>query len=426
MSAHKHDIDVKKTAARVLDAVLALGDRGGIPENEESVAAARAWIEVEVAAVAERVAEDGCDPSPADLAARLSEAEWSDVVLSLGDDVFHKRRNTAPLVVAVIALAVLLIAAIWAFTSSTPADAPDRPPKVDLVIDAGGIAGGAELPGTLELAGSGDPVSLEFDSDRLSLGELEPGDYTVTLVETPVLEDGTTFAMADEATFTVEAEDGEREVPVKLDAVKVEDLSDETRLDLADRAEKAHAEDLTALLRGDGAAVNPDESAQPEDAPADEPAADPDGGSSAQKPADKPQKGDKPSKPAGGQTSSKPSGGSYGGGASKPSHKHTWVEQTAQKWVPNNVWVVDKPAWDEKVPGKSFIRCSCGGTFNTNADWSAHAKSAALAGDLSHTSSVVTGPGTTIHHDEVGHWEDRGYNETVVTGYACSGCGAKK
>lgn len=344
MSAHKHDIDVKKTAARVLDAVLALEDRGGIPENEDSVAAARAWIEVEVTAVAERAAEDGCNPSPAELAARLSEAEWSDVVLSLGDDVFQKRRNTAPLVVAVIALAVLLIAAIWAFTSGTPADAPDRAPKVDLVIDADGIAEGAGLPGTLELAGSGDPVSLEFDSDRLSLGELEPGDYTVTLVETPVLEDGTTFAMADEAAFTVEAEDGEREVPVKLDAVKVEDLSDETRLDLADRAEKAHAEDLTALLRGDGTAENPDESAQPEDAPADEPATDPDGGSTPQKPADKPQKGDKPSKPAGGQTSSKPSGGSNGGGTSKPSHQHAWVHHDAvyktvhHDAVYNNVW----------------------------------------------------------------------------------------
>ncbi len=425
MSAHKHDIDVKKTAARVLDAVLALEDRGGIPENEDSVAAARAWIEVEVTAVAERAAEDGCDPSPADLAARLSEAEWSDVVLSLGDDVFQKRRNTAPLVVAVIALAVLLIASIWAFTSGTPADAPDRAPKVDLVIDADGIAEGAELPGTLELAGSGDPVSLEFDSDRLSLGELEPGDYTVTLVETPVLEDGTTFAMADEASFTVEAEDGEREVPVKLDAVKVEDLSDETRLDLADRAEKAHAEDLTALLRGDKAAENSDEPAHPEDAPADEPAADPDGGSTPQKPADKPQKGDKTSKPAGGQTSSKPSGGSNGGGTSKPSHKHTWVEQTAQKWVPNNVWVVDKPAWDEKVPGKSYVQCTCGARFNSNAEWSAHNESAMLAGDMSHRSSVKT-EYTTIHHDEVGHWEDRGHNETVVTGYACSGCGAKK
>ncbi|VWL93798.1 Uncharacterised protein [Collinsella intestinalis] len=182
----------------------------------------------------------------------------------------------------------------------------------------------------------------------------------------------------------------------------------------------------SAARDGEAAPENPDEPARPEDAPADQPAADPDGGSTPQKPADEPARGDKPSKPAGGQTSSKPSGGSSSGSTSRPSHKHTWVEQTAQKWVPDNVWVVDKPAWDEKVPGKSFIRCSCGATFNTNADWSAHAKSAALAGDLSHTSSVVTGPGTTIHHDEVGHWEDRGRNETVVTGYACSGCGATR
>ena len=173
---------------------------------------------------------------------------------------------------------------------------------------------------------------------------------------------------------------------------------------------------------GEAAPEDPDEAAQSEVSLADGPAADPDGGSTPQKPA----KGDKPSKPAEGQSSSKPSGGSSSGSTSKPSHKHTLVEQTAQKWVPDNVWVVDKPAWDEKVPGKSFIRCSCGATFNTNADWSAHAKSAALAGDLSHTSSVVTGPGTTIHHDEVGHWEDRGRNETVVTGYACSGCGATR
>lgn len=400
MSAHKHDIDVKKTADRVLDAVLALEDRGGLPEKEESVAAARAWIETEVNAVAERAAEDGCDPSPVDLAARLSEARWSVVILSLGDDVFQKRRNTAPLVVAVIALAVLLIAAIWAFTSSTPADAPDLAPKVDLVIDADGIADGAELPGTLELAGSGDPVSLEFDSDRLSLGELEPGDYTVTFVETPVLENGTTFAMADEATFTVEAEDGEREVPVKLDAVKVEDLSDESRLDLAARAEKAHADDLTALLRSDGTAENPDEPAQPEDAPADEPAADPDGDSTPQKPADKPQKGDKPSKPAGGQTSSKPSGGSNGGGTSKPSHQHAWVHPDAvYKTVHHDA--VYNNVWHPPVQKTVVVCLNCGATDPGFSHMEAHA----LAGE---------NKGTTTKTIVV----QEGYNEQVLVSAA--------
>lgn len=180
-----------------------------------------------------------------------------------------------------------------------------------------------------------------------------------------------------------------------------------------------------AARDGEAAPGDHDEPAQPEDAPADEPAADPDGGAAPQKPADEPQKGDKTSKPAGGQTSSKPSGGSNGGGASKPSHKHTWVEQTAQKWVPDNVWVVDKAAWDEKVPGKPYVQCTCGARFNSNAEWSAHNESAMLAGDMSHRSSVRT-EYTTIHHDEVGHWEDRGRNETVVTGYACSGCGATR
>ena len=182
----------------------------------------------------------------------------------------------------------------------------------------------------------------------------------------------------------------------------------------------------SAARDGEAAPEDPDEAAQSEISLADEPAADPDGGSTPQKPADKPQKGDGPSKPAGGQTSSKPSGGSNGGGTSKPSHKHTWVEQTAQKGVPDNVWVVDKPAWDEKVPGKAYVQCTCGARFNNEYDWGSHSEDAMLNGDFSHSYSVKREPGTTIHHDEVGHWEDRGHNETVVTGYACSGCGAKK
>ena len=133
----------------------------------------------------------------------------------------------------------------------------------------------------------------------------------------------------------------------------------------------------------------------------------------------------------GGGTQSKPSGGSTGGAASKPSqpsqpaHTHTWVEQTAQQWVPNNVWVVDQAAWDEVVPGRTYVKCSCGAVFNNDSEWGAHSESAALAGDFNHSYTVLT-ENTTVHHDEVGHWEDRGYNQTVVTGYVCSGCGATK
>lgn len=133
----------------------------------------------------------------------------------------------------------------------------------------------------------------------------------------------------------------------------------------------------------------------------------------------------------GGAAQSKPSGGSTGGAATKPSqpsqpqHTHTWVEQTTQQWVPNNVWVVDQAAWDEVVPGRTYVQCSCGAVFNNDSEWAAHSESAALAGDFNHSYTVLT-ENTTVHHDEVGHWEDHGYNQTIVTGYVCSGCGATK
>lgn len=126
------------------------------------------------------------------------------------------------------------------------------------------------------------------------------------------------------------------------------------------------------------------------------------------------------SKPSGGN-----SGGASNGGSSKPSHTHTWVEQTTQQWVPNNVWVVDQAAWDEVVPGRTYVLCSCGATFADDNAWWNHASDAAFNGDKNHSYTVMV-ENTTIHHDEVGHWEDQGHNETVVTGYKCSGCGATR
>lgn len=120
-----------------------------------------------------------------------------------------------------------------------------------------------------------------------------------------------------------------------------------------------------------------------------------------------------------------PSGNGGGQASSKPQHTHTWVEQTTTQWVSNNVWVVDQAAWDEVVPGASYYLCTCGATFGDSAAVAAHVKETMLAGDMSHTYSVQTN-NQTIHHDEVGHWEDQGYNQTVVTGYKCSGCGATK
>lgn len=136
----------------------------------------------------------------------------------------------------------------------------------------------------------------------------------------------------------------------------------------------------------------------------------------------------------GGGTQGKPSGGT--GSApqqqpqqpaqpSQPAHTHTWVEQTAQQWVPNNVWVVDQAAWDEPIYTSTWV-CKCGATFGSEGAVNSHLESAALSGDFNHSYSVSETITGYNHHDEVGHWEDRGYNQTVVTGYVCSGCGATK
>ena len=140
------------------------------------------------------------------------------------------------------------------------------------------------------------------------------------------------------------------------------------------------------------------------------------------------------SKPAGGSSSENTSGGNAG--ASKPdggnsgsaeppaqSHKHTWVDVTEERWVSNSVWVVDQAAWDEQVATGSVWHCNCGATFNSASAIAAHAEEMALQGSFNHGSWVETIYGT-VHHDEVGHWEDQGHYETVVVGRKCSGCGA--
>ena len=96
------------------------------------------------------------------------------------------------------------------------------------------------------------------------------------------------------------------------------------------------------------------------------------------------------------------------------------MAQTEQQWVSNNVWVVDQAAWDETVWTDTII-CSCGATFGSTSEWSEHVQS--LGWGTSHSYRVESTQ-TTVHHDEVGHWEDQGYYQTVTTGYVCSGCGA--
>lgn len=137
-----------------------------------------------------------------------------------------------------------------------------------------------------------------------------------------------------------------------------------------------------------------------------------------------------------GSGGSSTSGGGSTGGSSQPSHTHNWVAQTTQQWVQDSaawseqVWVQDSAAWSEQVQTGSHIQCSCGATFSTNSDWSAHNRDQMISTGSGHSYSVVP-TYETIHHEATGHYETvhheaTGHYETVTTGYVCSGCGAMK
>lgn len=137
-----------------------------------------------------------------------------------------------------------------------------------------------------------------------------------------------------------------------------------------------------------------------------------------------------PSAPAGGGSS----GSGSTGAPSTPAHQHDWQPVYGTRWVQDSAaWdetVVVSAAWDEPIYEVVWkYRCTwCGTFFDSLASFTDH-------NDSEHDSeasfnnvkqNVQTG---TKHHDAVTktvHHEATGHNESYVTGYRCSGCGATK
>ena len=137
-----------------------------------------------------------------------------------------------------------------------------------------------------------------------------------------------------------------------------------------------------------------------------------------------------PSAPAGAGSSSSGSSGT----ASAPAHQHDWQPVYGTRWVQDSAaWdetVVVSAAWDEPIYEVVWkYRCTwCGTFFDSLASFTDH-------NDSEHDSeasfnnvkqNVQTG---TKHHDavtKVVHHDATGHNESYVTGYRCSGCGATK
>ncbi len=108
-------------------------------------------------------------------------------------------------------------------------------------------------------------------------------------------------------------------------------------------------------------------------------------------------------------------------------HVHLWVAQTEiirHDAVTQQVWVEDQEAWDEPVYALKVV-CGCGAVFEDDCQWEQHSIDGCPYGYS--VRNVQTG---TIHHEASGHFEDQvieeAYDETVITGYICSGCQAVK
>lgn len=120
----------------------------------------------------------------------------------------------------------------------------------------------------------------------------------------------------------------------------------------------------------------------------------------------------------------------------KEEHKHNWEKVTDvihHDAVTHQEQVLVRDAWTENITTTKFRCGGCMQLFDTPDALTAHQKSYIFgSGDYSHTgSSTVSGVviGTVEHPAE---YETRtvvdkeSYDETVVTGYKCSICGATK
>lgn len=335
-----------------------------------------------------------------------------------------KRKAVLVGMLVLIASAILLCVFLFGATGNTRALAEAQ---VSVTINAEGAESAAVKAKAEILDEDGKAVveEREFDANTaVDVGELPEGTYSLNVVSAPVLDDGSTYRLPEEAVgFEVAGEDPV-EVEATLERISADDMTKEQleavaqELDDAGQGEAASAartkSETAASVAGSAGTVSRPSSST---------------GTSTTKPSTpSSSSGSSTSNSGSGSSGSSTSGGSSGGSSSSggtQAHTHTWVPQTEQQWVSNNVWVVDQAAWDEQVTTYEWHEvCSCGYDCTANGvDPADHRKDhgRGWSGSTSTQQVPVT---TTVHHDEVGHWEDQGYYQTMTTGYVCSGCGA--
>lgn len=237
-------------------------------------------------------------------------------------------------------------------------------------------------------------ISLNAGEDTKLEDIVDAGTYTLSIVGSPVLEDGTIFELPDPQVVEY---DGEKGQIVKFELVK-KDASEVTEADIAAATAAATAvgADTSKVTNATNNTRNNASSAQ--------------GGSIQQG------QSNNQSKPSSGNSSSGSSNTGNSSSASEESsepsqlsHTHNWVAQTTTVTHPAEYKTVHHDAVTDEV-----VVCSCG-LQNPGRD---HVVS------NRHTTSVETVTIQAAYDEKV--LVKEAWTETVTTGYKCSGCGAVK
>lgn len=241
-----------------------------------------------------------------------------------------------------------------------------------------------------------DPEALTtFTGDANTAFEVaeasDKGTYTVVVKATPVLEDGTLFSIPE--IQVVEVGSDNADATFDLEAIDLATASAEEVAEVTEQASEAAANsgnDSKAAAASAGVAAAATKAEKSGNTSA---------ASTVKQQASKPATSSKPASSQGGSTggsssASKPAQAQ----PSAPAHEHNWVAQT--KVVHHNA-----------ITKRAAVCNTCGADITGNT--SAHLKQHMLNGENgSYTNKTIT--------------VKEAYDETVITGYKCSSCGATK
>lgn len=289
---------------------------------------------------------------------------------------------------AIRALIIVTIAALLGLTlAGCGSNDANKTGKLNVTVNAEGYNADTSTPveiavykddvkGLLEDEdATNDPEALTtFTGDANEQFEIaeaaDKGSYTVVVKATPVLEDGTLFSIPEIQVVEVGSDDTNA-----IFDLEVLDLASASAEEVAEVTEQA----------SEAAATKAEKSGNTKAA------------STAKQQASKPATNSKPSASQGSSSSSKPAASqSAQSQASTPTHEHNWVAQTK---------VVHHKAEKKRVT----VCGNCGAQTPSLAHMKQHALNGETKGYREETVTVAPA------HDE-----------TIITGYKCSSCGATK